>query len=52
MNEHLSAGFIYDFEVARARLTQSQLAVMPAFKSISNQYLLSFYNLRTMFKEV
>jgi hypothetical protein len=36
MNEHLSAGFIYEFEVVRAKLTQSQLAIMPAFKSISN----------------
>lgn len=36
MNEHLSAGFIYEFEVARAKLTQSQLAVMPPFNKISN----------------
>lgn len=36
MNEHLSASYIYEFEVVRAKLTQSQLAVMPAFKTISN----------------
>jgi hypothetical protein len=36
MNEHLSASFIYEFEVVRAKLTQSQLATMPAFKKISN----------------
>jgi len=35
MNEHLSAGFIYEFELVRAKLTESQLAVMPSFKSIS-----------------
>ncbi|CAF4476972.1 unnamed protein product, partial [Rotaria sp. Silwood2] len=34
MNEHLSAAFIYEFEVARANLTQSQLAIMPALKII------------------
>jgi len=36
MNEHLSAGLIYEFEVARAKLTQSQLAIMPAFRTLSN----------------
>ncbi|CAF3122750.1 unnamed protein product [Rotaria sp. Silwood2] len=36
LNEHLPAGFIYDYEVARAQLTQSQLAKMPSFRSIKS----------------
>ncbi|CAF0949124.1 unnamed protein product [Rotaria sordida] len=36
MNEHLSASFVYEFEVARAKLTESQLAIMPAFKKIKS----------------
>jgi hypothetical protein len=36
INEHLSAGLIYENEVARAKFTQSQLARMPSFKSLSN----------------
>ncbi|CAF5055055.1 unnamed protein product [Rotaria sp. Silwood1] len=41
MKEHLSAAFIYEFEVARANLTQSQLAIMPAFKIIKSALYLA-----------
>ena len=42
MNEHLSVGLIYENEVVRAKLTRSQLAMMPSFKSISNGYIRLF----------
>lgn len=35
-NEHLPASLIYENEVVRAKLSQSQLAKMPSFKTISN----------------
>ncbi|CAF0859682.1 unnamed protein product [Adineta steineri] len=36
VNEHLSASFIYEFEIARAKLTKSQLSIVPSFRTIKS----------------